>query len=604
MSTAEFLSHVRSMGVNLWVDGDDLRYSAPKGAMTQDLRAELAERKVEILGFLRETHAGGGSAKSPPETDEAAPEPGETSVAPRTPAEEVLAGIWVEVLGVAQVGIHDNFFELGGDSLLGLQIIASANQAGLRFVPHQILVHQTIAELAAAEGTLVVQAEQGLVTGPVPLTPIQHIVFSDHPLDPVHPDLLVVLLEARRTLDPALAENAVRQLLVHHDVLRTCFVRGTSGWQQFIDRPDETVPFSCVDLSALPKEEQSPAIEAAVVESQACMDLSESPLRVVFFALGADRPSCLLIIIHHLVTDGYSQRILLEDLQTAYKQLSHGETIRLPAKTTSFKHWAERLAEYVQSPAMQQELFYWHSVAESCKQLPCLPVDYPGGINTLATCCHLSSSLSAAETDVLLREILQHDARIIEVLLLALVEAFGQWTGRRLLTVEVMDNVRGVLFDELDLSRTMGYFSTHYPVFLDLRQSSDWVDALQSIKEQFRRIPNRGIGYGLLCYLSKDVETAKKLLVTFQVFFNYLGFRRALAKSPKSSLFRPARESARQWRIDNEQTLPMLIEVTVAIAGGQLRVDWRYSEQLYQRSTIEGLANSYLRVLQALIAHR
>lgn len=480
MTTAEFLSHVRDLGINLWLDGDDLHYSAPKGALTQDLRAELVERKAEILVFLRKTQA----VALPSQADEAKPELTKTFVAPRTPTEETLAEIWAQVLGVEQVGIHDNFFELGGDSLLGMQVINSANQAGLRFVPRQLLEHQTIAELAAVEGTVVVQAEQGVITGPVPLLPIQHIVLRDHSADPDHSDSIIHLLEAQQTLDPVLVEKVVRQLLVHHDALRLRFVRKGSGWHQFIAAPDEEVPFSCIDLSVLPEKHQSPAIEAASVELQACMDLSRSPLQIALFDLGADRPSRLLIIVHHLVTDGYSQQILLHDLETAYRRLSRGEETQLPTKTTSYKHWADRLRGYATSSNIRQELVYWCWLAESCRQISCLPVDYPEGVNTQASLRHLRLSLSVEETSVLLREIPKYDARIIDALLTALGETFARWSGERLLSVMFVSHGREALFADVDLSRTIGYFATHHPLFLDLRQASNLADVLRLVREQ------------------------------------------------------------------------------------------------------------------------
>jgi NRPS condensation-like uncharacterized protein len=198
----------------------------------------------------------------------------------------------------------------------------------------------------------------------VPLTPIQHWFFEQNLPEPHHFNQ-AVLLEVQQTLDPTLLEQAVQQLLLHHDALRLRFERTEAGWQQHLASPDAEIPLTRVDYSGLAEAEQRLAIEATATELQASLDLSTGQLvQVVLFNLGTSEPRRLLIVIHHLVVDGVSWRILLEDLQTAYQQLSRGETIKLPSKTTSFKHWSERLQEYAHSAELQQERNYWLSQFE------------------------------------------------------------------------------------------------------------------------------------------------------------------------------------------------------------------------------------------------
>ncbi len=296
-----------------------------------------------------------------------------TFVAARTKLEELLARIWREVLHLQQVGIHDNFFELGGDSILSIQIISKANQAGLQLTAKQIFQHQTIAELATVGSTTGTRkAEQGLVTGSLPLTPIQHWFFAKN-LPEAHHWNQAFLLLVPPTLNPTLLQQALKQLLVHHDALRLRFTKSEEGWQQFNALVDEAVPFSLVDLSALPETEQASAIEAKFAQLQASLNLSSGPLvRVALFNLGNRKPSRLLLVIHHLAVDGVSWRILLEDLQTAYQQLESGCSIQLPAKTSSFKHWAFKLTEYARSSVAKKEITYWQSLSRT--QITRLPV--------------------------------------------------------------------------------------------------------------------------------------------------------------------------------------------------------------------------------------
>ncbi len=230
----------------------------------------------------------------------------ESFVAPRTPLEETLAAIWSQVLGVGRVGVRDNFFSLGGDSILSIQIIARANQSGVRLTPAQLFANQTIAELAAVAGTArAAAAEQGAVTGALPLTPAQHWFFEQEVPDRHHWNQ-AVMFELRRRLDPALLERAVRRLFEHHDALRLRFVREGEGWRQFVAAPGGGgSPFSSVDLSGLAEDAQGRAVEEAAAKLQASLDLADGPVaRVAHFDLGPERPGRLLILAHHLVVDG------------------------------------------------------------------------------------------------------------------------------------------------------------------------------------------------------------------------------------------------------------------------------------------------------------
>jgi len=313
-----------------------------------------------------------------PAPDWTRPELEQAFVAPRTPVEEILTAIWTKVLGLERVGIHDNFFELGGDSILSIQILAQANQAGLQLVPRQLFEHQIIAELAAvANSGPTIQAEQGIVTGAVPLTPIQHWFFERNLPEPHHFNQSA-LLEMPPDVQPEWLEQAVRHLMVHHDALRMRYAPKASGWQQTNALSEDTVPFSVVDLSAFAERDRRRAFESTCTKQQASLSLSTGPvLSATLFAFGPDTPNRLLLVAHHLVVDGVSWRILLEDLYSIYQQLSRNQAVRLPLKTTSFKQWACRLKEYAQSEALAAELDYW--LAQHPPGAAPLPVDHPSG---------------------------------------------------------------------------------------------------------------------------------------------------------------------------------------------------------------------------------
>ncbi|MEH1814615.1 MAG: amino acid adenylation domain-containing protein [Nostoc sp.] len=519
-------------------------------------------------------------------------------VAPRTPVEEQLAAIWSQVLGLECVGVYDNFFELGGDSILSIQIVAKANQAGLHLTPKDLFQHRAIADLAVVVGTTAtIQAEQGLITGSVPLTPIQRWFFDQELLDAHHWNQ-AILFTVPQSLNPALLEQAVHHLLLHHDALRMRFSWDEqAGWQQFIADVDSTLPFVQEDISTLAEVEQVAAIEARATALQASLDLANGPLlRMAFFNLGADTGR-LLIVIHHLVVDGVSWRILLEDLQTAYQQLVSGETVVLPAKTTSFKHWAHQLLAYAQSVELED---YWLSE----KTVAPLPSDFSQakGTNTVATSCVVSVTLSNEETKALLQEVpAAYHTQINDVLLTALVQTFIRWTGSDSLLVDLEGHGREEIVDGVDVSRTVGWFTTVFPVLLQLQRASDPGEALKSIKEQLRRIPNKGIGYGLLRYLAQN-GIAEKLqeLPQAMVSFNYLGQIDQTHAEP--ALLQLAQESTGP-SCSPRGNRSYLIEIDGSLLNGQLHMEWTYSQNVHHHSTIEVLAQDFIEELRSLITH-
>jgi amino acid adenylation domain-containing protein/non-ribosomal peptide synthase protein (TIGR01720 family) len=518
-------------------------------------------------------------------------------IAPRTPQEEQLAKIWAEILGLKQVGIDDNFFELGGDSILSIQVISKANQAGLQLIPKQLFKHQTIAELAVvAQTTESIKTETGLVTGEVPLTPIQNWFFAQNLPNPHHWNQSV-LLEVRQYLDLEILEQVIKQLLQHHDALRLRFQQTENGWQQVNAAPDEIVPVTRLDLSDKPDAEQEKAIISIATELQTSLNLSNGPLiRVAYFDQGNDKPSRLLIIIHHLVVDGVSWRILLEDLQTAYQQLSQGEEIQLPAKTTAFKQWAEKLSEYAQAPELQSELKYWQNQTQ--QPVIDLPTDEQDA-NTVASARSVSISLSSTETQALLQEVPKaYQTQVNDVLLTALVQACAQWTGDDSLLLTLEAHGREDIFSDVNLSRTVGWFTAQFPVLLNLGNAFSPGDALKTIKEQLRNIPQNGINYSVLKYLNPNSCLQARSQPPLK--FNYLGqFDQVLSDT---SVFKLAAQTTGPNR-SLQGSRSHLLEIDGMVTNGQLQLTWTYSHNIHYPDTIERLAAHFIQELRRLIAH-
>ncbi|WP_298917451.1 non-ribosomal peptide synthetase [uncultured Nostoc sp.] len=555
-----------------------------------------------VLKDLPLTFNGKVDRKELPEPGTVRPDLPETFMAPRTAIETNLAEIWLQVLGLEQVGIHDNFFELGGDSILSIQVIAKAKQANIQLTPKQLFDYPTIAELAVVVNTTPTQQiEPGAVTGAVLLTPIQHWFFAQELLDSHHWNQ-AVLLKLRQKLEPTLLAKAVQQLLIHHDALRLRFEDTASGWQQVNAAPDEVVPFFYTDLSAIPASEQLLAMEKAATQLQASLNLDKGPiLRVALFDCGAQQPSRLLFIIHHLAVDGVSWQILLTDLQTAYQQLSRDELISLPAKTTSFQNWAYRLQEYVQSSELKQQMNYWLTALQ--QPVSPLPVDYADGNNTADSACTTTISLTVEETQALLQQVPKvYKTQINDVLLTALVQAFGEWTGEYSLLLDLEGHGREMLFADVDLSRTVGWFTSLFPVRLDLGASLEPGGALKTVKEQLRQILNNGIGYGVMRYLSTEPEIQAQFaaLPQAEVLFNYLG--QLDATLTELSIFELVLDAVSNTRSLRDKRSHLLI-MNGFVSQGKLKLSWAYSTAVHQPSTVENLAQTFLSALRSLIAH-
>ena len=565
-------------------DGRLAAWIVPREGAAPDLRAYLLERLPRhmvptlwsTLAALPLTANGKVDHRALPSPD--APTAGDG--APRNAVEERLAAVWAEVLGLPRVGVHDNFFRLGGDSILSIRVVAKARQAGLLLTPRLLFERQTVADLAAAvtvEDAPPAEEDDEPAPGEAPLTPIQHWFFAGEPVDPHHFNQ-AVLLEIRGALDDGWLRRAVAGLQEHHRVLRRGALR-------------DLVTHIC--LSGLPGTLHRPALEAAAEQVQTSLDLTTGPLlRAARFDLGAGRAGRLLLVLHHLVVDGVSWRILLEDLETFPD---------VPPKTTSWRRWAERLAAHALSEETAAEADFWLGQPEPEP----LPVDLaPAGAaeDTEATAGAVSVALSPESTRALLREAsAAYRTRPDDLLLAAVVHAFAPWTGSPRLVLHFEGHGREELFPGVDLSRTVGWFTTLTPVALDLAGADDPGAAIRRVKEALRAIPRRGLGYGLLRRLG-DPAIQERLAARQEpeVVFNYLGQLDLVL--PEGSRFAPAAESSGTPRSPRMRRRHR-IEINAGVVDGRLQAHWSHGRTVHARATIEALAARFLAALDELIDH-
>ncbi|NOG44271.1 MAG: amino acid adenylation domain-containing protein [Calditrichaeota bacterium] len=520
----------------------------------------------------------------------------------RNEKEEILVEILENLLSVDKVGINDNFFELGGDSIMSIQVIARAKQKGLQLTPLQMFQNQTVAKLASVAGeALIVEAEQGLVSGPSELTPIQKNFF-EHDFAENHHWNQSVLMQTRDPLDSEFVKKTLDTLMQQHDVLRSRFEKGDDGFKLIFSeelKTDES--FEWIDFSSKREDELSQAITKESSRIQASLNIETGPLvKMACFDCG-ENPHRLLLVVHHLVMDGVSWRIIMEDFQLAYEQIKNGKEVVLPPKSTSFKKWSEELHNYVTGPKMAAQKTYWTEIAQ--KPIPQFFMDFPNGENLESSMEMVAVSLDEKQTQDLLQEAPKaYKTQINDLLATALLKGFSRWTGRRNMLLHMEGHGREHISDSIDISRTIGWFTNIYPVYLDLGKAVNSGDQIKAVKEKLSQIPEKGFGFGLLRYLSKDEDERHQLsgLDSISVLFNYLGqFDQA---SNENSPLVPSGDDKGAERSPNAKRMS-LIDVNGSIAGNKLNMMFAYSANQFRKDNIQRFANGFIEELKGLIAH-
>ncbi|RZD85687.1 condensation domain-containing protein, partial [Streptomyces albidoflavus] len=518
---------------------------------------------------------------------------------PRTPTEHLLATTWATVLGTEEVGIHDNFFDLGGDSILSIQVISHARRAGLQLTSKLMFTHQTIAELASVVRHAEPETTGGdvaeAVAGRVELTPVQRWFFDGHTTDPDRYAMSVHVALAPDT-DPAVLARALEAIVDHHDALRMRYAPdGEGGWaQEYGERPD-----GLLTVRDIPADGAEAALHDAADEAQRALDLRGGALvKGVFLrTAGAGTPPRLFLAVHHLVMDGVSWRILLEDLATAYTQLAEGRPADLGARTSSYQHWARRLTDHVRSGALDHETGYWRKASAGAVDLPC---DGPAS-STYGEVAAESVALDRETTEALLhRAPAAFRTQINDVLLGALGRVLNTWAGGPV-TVALEGHGREELFDDVDLSRTVGWFTTIYPVTLVV-PDGPWGTALKAVRKTLRKVPVRGIGYGALRYLREPDHPDRVALAAApppRISFNYLG--QWDSADDGGGLVRDRLDALGADQAPGESR-PHLIDVVAAVSDGELRIEWMHAPSAHAPSTVRRLADDFATALRQIAA--
>lgn len=503
-------------------------------------------------------------------------------VAAQTELEQILVTIWQDVLDQEPIGIHDHYFYRGGDSIRAIQMIARLREQGLKLEVRDIFQYPTIAELASVVSSSIKEIDQSTVLGEIPLTPIQHW-FLQMDSKVKHHFNQAVLLSFTKPINKGYVQQVLDTLQQQHDALRMSY-RLQGEVVQEITQDKQATQISEWDLSLVPDAEQK--MEQYATHVQANLDLSGHLFQAAIFRL--KEQDCLLLFCHHLVVDGVSWRILLEDFNLAYTQLLNNEPLVLAHKTDSFKTHAETLLAYAQQSDVLQQLPYWQKICA---------VNHGSGTNSIATLKQAKTivfSLSVADTNELLGD--SHKAfntRIDDILLAALALSFYQWQGAERTLIELEGHGRHE-HEGIDLQRTVGWFTNAYPHILACEQAQDFAQLIKLTKESLRNIPDYGLGYGILRYLTQ----AAGLNVKPAIGFNYLG---QFSSESDYGLFTIDWQGLGQ-NISPEMPLVHQLDFLSLVADKTLQMQITFDEQCYSNAQIEQLSQLYQDNLRALCA--
>lgn len=507
-------------------------------------------------------------------------------VVPRNETEAALCAIWMQLLKLDEASVHDNFFELGGDSIVAIQAVSKARRAGLQFTPRELFQHPSIAELAlVARKSDSKPADSEICVGDVPLTPIQRWFFELKLTERNHWNQSV-LLRFRRPLDGDVIEQALRRLVEHHDALKLRYECVNGEWRQrYGEHANAALCTSVRVTSAHP----GPEIEALADQAQRSLDLRHGPLLRAINMTLADGSGRLFLVAHHLVVDGVSWRILIDDLSALYGALESGALPQLPPKTASFQAWSAALERYADDESVSGEMDYWRSVAAALGQASESACGTPRESRSI--------ELDEDYTRRLLSEAnLAYRTQIDELLVTALIRALAADSGRNELLLELESHGREELIGNLDLTRTVGWFTALHPVRIASQGGTDITRDILSVKEQLRAVPRHGVGYGVLRYLRKrrEIECSRDAIVAR---FNHLGQFDTSFESAQD--WCPASEPTGRNVAEDGDAAPALDWVTM-VRRGRLHVSCAFAESV-SAERVEELLRRFGQELSAIL---
>ncbi len=512
---------------------------------------------------------------------------------PRNELEDLLLSCWSKALGTEQLGIFDNFFDMGGDSILALQAVSLCQQEGIEITAKQIFEYQNIAEITAvckirAEKTQHDETQHNqTIIGPVILTPIQQWFFKE-----IQQHIAWfnqgIILKLTQKLSVNELSSAFNMIIQHHDILRAQYLYSNGQWQQSIPEPsNDNITIIEKDLSQAFQQIGPESIVEFCSQLQSQFTLEHGKLiTAALIHLGAEE-SRLVIFAHHLIIDGVSWRIILEDLQS----LCLGKPL-LPS-TDSYQAYANHCQTLLADSNWTQQRDYWQKQAQRPYKLP---LDKTGE-NTVGSSQIFSCELSQEETNTLLKTAsMSFKMNITDVLLAALLKTLQQWCDTDAISINLESHGRNAFAEQVNLTRTVGWCTSLYPLLFDINDLTSDQQLLQCVKDTSASVPNQGLGFGLLQYSSDSPITDDKSNLP-EIGFNYLG---QFDQTFQGAVLEPASESTGNLS-HTEQIRTQKLSINALVKNNRMKINWIYSKNLHEETTIENLASQFSSHLQRLM---
>lgn len=525
--------------------------------------------------------------------------------APRNEVETKLTELWQQIFDIKRVGINDNFFEMGGDSIKAIQLSSRLKQHRLELKVSDLFKYPTISQVINFVKRSDRIIYQGIVKGEVRLTPIQKWFFQKKFHNHHHFNNAIVLFK-KNGFNVDFIEKVFTKILEHHDALRIVFEIKDNQIIQMNKGIDNNL-FS-IDIFDLTRKDD---IESIVLKEsfiiQAGIDLKKGPL-VKLGLFRMDEGDHLMIVIHHLVIDGVSWRILLEDFETGYMQMETSSANEFPGKTDSFQTWAEKLVEFSQTNELLMELDYWKNIEET--RLQNLPKDFDD-VHALRKNKYndsISFEFSGEITGKLLKDVNRpYTTEINDILMTALGLAIKEWAGIGKILINLEGHGREEVIEGVDISRTICWCTAMFPVILDMEKSEDISYLIKATKENLRKIPKKGIGYGILKYLTpKQCKRNIDFVLEPEINFNYFGQFGFEEKEDKSisgnRLFRMS-DLKISDSISPEAERMFAIDINGMVINSKLRFTLDYNLKEYRKESIKKLIGYFKSQLIFIVDH-
>ncbi|UAA39459.1 amino acid adenylation domain-containing protein [Paraneptunicella aestuarii] len=530
----------------------------------------------------------------------------EAYVAPRNAREKQLVAIWSDILNLEaeKIGINDNFFELGGDSIKIIQVIYTASQHDIHFDINDMFDYQSIRELMEncdTSGSREIISEDGILEGEVQLGPVQ-AHFFEHAQTDVHHYNQSILLNLNVGLSTEDLQSIVTALARQHDVLRLRFTKTSNGWQQrYLGSVPDTsseLGIHSYDIAAVQQDQIADYVKEVCNQWQSSLDLENGPImRWIWFDSKGNSSDQLAIIIHHLAVDGVSWRILLEDLNHLIGQQLTRKPLQLSDKRSSYRDWVNSLAAYKDSEQGQKDLGFWIEQSQKAQGLD----------NALESktwrnddILDIRVQLSKSSTQKLLKHCHQaYGTDINDLLLTAVVLSYCQATGNDGLMLDLEGHGREQLDPAIDITKTLGWFTSIYPVIFQLSNPQDIGQSIKEIKSTLHEIPNKGVGFSVFRYINRHESVQS--IPEAQVVFNFLGDFQSIEKDSGGNYFSLS-EQATGDAISRQKEVNKPVKINGLVAFEQLSFTFKYPKE-WKEQPIGQWQTCFIEALEALIEH-